>query len=132
MMGDTTNQLNALRFWATQPFALHPNAELTLALKKLDDSEPYSLAFNKALEDVEIFFTQNKIKYEYVQRRQVEKAILSINGHPNFRAVGNVVSSVVDKTIVPAFNSTVVPAAVVVGGFFRGLFKKTNQVNDEL
>ena len=89
--------------------------------------------FSEALDTIQIGYDQNKLSYPYVARRQIDKCLVELSKVKTYKVIGNTIGSAGKKTvetveplwtkaIKPAAKSTVVPAAVAVKGFFRGLF----------
>jgi len=92
-------------------------------LMKNDATEEQTL---EAIDNVEVIYTQNKLKYAYVERRLIEKSLSKIKGNQTIKVFGKAIKTatvpVIDKAIRPAYKNVVLPATAAVGGFFKGLF----------
>src|SRR6186997_2755495 len=103
------SDVDNLLYWLTEPFVTRQENKsyqfFQKTVNKLKENEMYSEAFDKAIEDVEIEYLQNKMQYSYVQRRQVEKNISKLKGYSAARLINNTVVPTVNKAVNPIMNS---------------------------
>ncbi len=133
----TNELLNSLEYWLLKPYHRINDRDLPYVkevlahLQNLQTVTLYSEEFDKTLSDIEAAYHVNKMRYQYVERRQIEKAIKAMSGSVLSRMISKNVVPVTTKvaqTVGPvvnkALNETVYPAANKALCFMHKTFAK--------
>jgi alpha-L-arabinofuranosidase len=133
--------INGLEYWTLKPYTSVEDRErpyvqlLHKSFVKMKEKGEYSQEFSDALDDIEVWFGQNRTQYSSLERRHIESAIKKLKGSQALRLATKAGSQVMNHALMPVMNhalkpvvnKAVLPAVVAVQGFFTGLFKKSDE-----
>lgn len=121
---ETKTLLNSLEYWLLRPYdGLNDRdipyvKQIVGSLQTLQTSTLHSEEYDRILSEIETAYQENRTRYQYVDKRQTEKAIKAMKG--------SVISRIISKNVIPVttkvvdtvkpvvtktMNETVIPAA---------------------
>lgn len=134
-------RLNSLEYWILKPFHIVNDRDVPYVkqvvglLQELQTQTLHSDEYDRILSDLEAVYQGSKMQYQYVERRQTEKAIKTMGG--------SVISRIISKNIIPVttkvvetvkptvsktLNETVLPAANKALVFMHKTFAKKKRI----
>jgi hypothetical protein len=129
--------INSLEYWLLRPYTSLNDRDIPYvkqfmkSLQTLQTSTPHSEEYDRTLSEIEEAYQENRTRYQYVDKRQIEKAIMAMKG--------SVISRIISKNIIPVttkvvgtvkpvvtktMNETVIPAANKTLCFLHKTFAK--------
>lgn len=139
-MSDQTDNIKSLEYWLFKsiPTKLAYHQEITKLLVSLKETTLYSEEYTNCLEDIQIVYQKNRLLYEHIGRRQIEKAIQKMKSTVIDRVISTTLAPVVNKvadSVVPVVKKTwanqVLPATDKTLRFLTKHFVKKKTVVEE-
>lgn len=134
---ETKVLINGLEYWLLKPYHRVNDRNIPYVkevlglLQNLETSAPHSEEYDKILSDIDTAYQGSKMRYQYVERRQTEKAIKAMYGtvisriiNKNVMPVTNKVMETVKPVVSKTMNETVIPAANKTLRFLHKTFAK--------
>ncbi len=138
---ETQSLLNSLEYWILKPYHIVNDKDLPYVkqvvglLQELQTHTLHSDEYDKTLSDLEAAYQGSKMRYQYVERRQTEKAIKAMSGSVISRIISKNIIPVTTKvvetvkpTVTKTWNETLFPAANKALCFMHKTFVKKQRI----